>query len=163
MLEILFAQLISTLLTLLKTTPFTSMWSSLSISSRSSRFIESRSRTTYLGSSTPASSSILYTFRLSWMSYCMWRSLMTYGSRRAAYSIALLSGNPFEWKEMRQSTSGHSSTGLLRMTFSGKTIVQMNSNSFNRANISFIGFDSDFLAIEQMPTTTCFDECGSSS
>src|SRR5207302_1548 len=85
------------------------------------------------------------------------RSLMTKGSFSCAYSTALASGKPFEWKEMRQSQAGHSSTGFVRMTCSGKTTVLMYSNSCRRVRISTMGRDSDFLAMAHTPSSTCFD------
>lgn len=96
-----------------------------------------------------------YTRRLSWMSYCMCRLLSTKGLRSCAYSMAFSRGKPFEWNETRQSQIGQFCTGSRKITFSSKVTSLMNSNSPRRVNISFMGFDCVFLAMAQMPTTTC--------
>jgi len=103
----------------------------------------------------PSFSRIAYTLLLSWMSYCMCRLFSTNGFLSCAYSMAFSSGNPFEWNETRQSQVGQFWTGSRRITFSSNVTSLMNSNSPRRVRISFIGFDCVFLAIAQMPTTTC--------
>lgn len=72
--------------------------------------------------------------------------------------MAFSSGKPFEWNEIRQSQIGQFSTGSFRMTSSVNTTMRMYSNSCRRVRISFIGFDCVFLAMAQMPTSTCLPE-----
>ena len=60
----------------------------------------------------------------------------------------------FEWKEMRQSTTGQRSTGSSRIVFSEKMYVLMYSNSSSRVKISFIGLLNVFFSMAHTPTTT---------
>ena len=91
---------------------------------------------------------------LSWILYCMCRSFRTIGLRRAAYSTALSSGKPFEWNEMRQSHTGHSSTGFCRIVASSKTTTWSDSKRRNRSMISCIGRAFDFFSMAHTPMTT---------
>ena len=59
--------------------------------------------------------------RVYWIS----RSLKSMGSYRFAYSIAFWRGNPLEKNAIRQSHTGHSTTGLLRIVSSEKTTILM--------------------------------------
>lgn len=125
---------------------------------------------------------------LTWISYCMCKLFTTNGFRNCAYCIAFSSGNPFEWNDTKQSQIGQFSTGscfmsdyinfeflwflwfmvvsqghghtalTFKMTSSSNTTIRMYSNSRNRVKISFIGLDCVFLAIAQMPTSTCLPE-----
>lgn len=56
-----------------------------------------------------------------WISYCIGRLLILNGLRKLAYWMALSSGNPLLWKLIRQSTTGHSSTGACLKIFENQT------------------------------------------
>ena len=56
-----------------------------------------------------------------------------------------------EWKEIRQSQSGHFSTGSFKIWFSSKISTSTKSNILIRLTISPMGFDCVFLAMAQIP------------
>lgn len=98
----------------------------------------------------------------SWSWYCIMRSLMRNGLNSSVYWTALSSGKPFEWKEMRQSQTGHCSTGSFRITFSSNTSVSMCLKRVRRSSISCIGRELDFFAMAQTPTMTLRSSSSSS-
>ena len=63
---------------------------------------------------------------------------------------------PVEKKDIRTSTMGQSSTGVLIITSSSKINVFSCMYFFRRVRISFIGLEFDFLLMAQIPTVIFF-------
>lgn len=94
-----------------KSSPSTKSPSSVGVHAKFGSSGASRFTKSMRGAGTPTRSSVMLTLRRSSSHHCSLSELMRRGERRETYASAFSSGNPFEWKQTMQSTTGHSSTG----------------------------------------------------